>query len=114
DVRRHRRRLRPGPGPAAARARPGDRRPRGRGVRGAGGGPDDGALQPAAALDVLPTQELSSDDLETAGAGEYLVSRALLELQVSRPGEALELLRSVSRATGERAEVGYCGAVTAL
>jgi class 3 adenylate cyclase/predicted ATPase len=68
----------------------------------------------AAALDVLPTGELSSDDLETAGAGEYLVSRALLELQVSRPGEALELLRSVSRATGERAEVGYCGAVTAL
>ncbi|HEY7070703.1 MAG TPA: adenylate/guanylate cyclase domain-containing protein [Acidimicrobiales bacterium] len=68
----------------------------------------------AAALDILPTKELSSDDLETAGGGEYLVSRALLELQVARPGEALELLRSVSRAIGERAEVGYCGAVTAL
>ena len=68
----------------------------------------------AAALDVLPSHELSSDDLATAGAGEYLVSRALLELQHSRPAEALELLREVSRATGERAEVGYCGAVTAL
>jgi class 3 adenylate cyclase/tetratricopeptide (TPR) repeat protein len=68
----------------------------------------------AAALDVLPSHELSSDDLATAGAGEYLVSRALLELQQSRPAEALELLREVSRATGERAEVGYCGAVTAL
>jgi class 3 adenylate cyclase/tetratricopeptide (TPR) repeat protein len=67
-----------------------------------------------AALDVLPSHELSSDDLATAGAGEYLVSRALLELQQSRPAEALELLREVSRATGERAEVGYCGAVTAL
>jgi tetratricopeptide (TPR) repeat protein len=68
----------------------------------------------AAALDILPSHELSSDDLATAGAGEYLVSRALLELQQSRPAEALELLREVSRATGERAEVGYCGAVTAL
>jgi class 3 adenylate cyclase/predicted ATPase len=68
----------------------------------------------AAALDVLPTQELSSDDLTTAGAGEYLVSRALLELQNSCPTVALELLREVSRATGERADVGYCGAVTAL
>ena len=68
----------------------------------------------AAALDVLPSHELSSDDLATAGAGEYLVSRALLELQHSRPSEALELLREVSRATGERAAVGYCGAVTAL
>ena len=68
----------------------------------------------AAALDVLPSHELSSDDLATAGAGEYLVSRALLELQNSCPAEALELLRAVSRATGERAEVGYCGAVTAL
>jgi class 3 adenylate cyclase/tetratricopeptide (TPR) repeat protein len=68
----------------------------------------------AAALDVLPSHELSSDDLATAGAGEYLVSRALLELQHSRPAEALELLLEVSRATGERAEVGYCGAVTAL
>jgi predicted ATPase len=68
----------------------------------------------AAALDVLPSQELSSDDLATAGAGEYLVSRALLELQHSCPTVALELLREVSRATGERAAVGYCGAVTAL
>jgi class 3 adenylate cyclase/tetratricopeptide (TPR) repeat protein len=68
----------------------------------------------AAALDILPSHQLSSDDLATAGAGEYLVSRALLELQQSRPDEALELLREVSRATGERAEVGYCGAVTAL
>jgi class 3 adenylate cyclase/tetratricopeptide (TPR) repeat protein len=68
----------------------------------------------AAALDVLPSHELSSDDLATAGAAEYLVSRALLELQNSRPAEALELLLEVSRAAGERAEVGYCGAVTAL
>ena len=68
----------------------------------------------AAALDVLPSPELSSDDLATAGAGEYLVSRALLELQRSCPAKALELLREVSRATGERAAVGYCGAVTAL
>ena len=68
----------------------------------------------AAALDVLPSRELSSDDLATAGAGEYLVSRALLELQNARPIEALDLLREVSRATGERADVGYCGAVTAL
>jgi class 3 adenylate cyclase/tetratricopeptide (TPR) repeat protein len=68
----------------------------------------------AAALDVLPAHELSSDDLATAGAGEYLVSRALLALQRSCPAEALELLREVGRATGERAAVGYCGAVTAL
>jgi class 3 adenylate cyclase/tetratricopeptide (TPR) repeat protein len=68
----------------------------------------------AAALDVLPSHELSSDDVATAGAGEYLVSRALLELQQSCPAKALELLREVSRATGERATVGYCGAVTAL
>ena len=68
----------------------------------------------AAALDVLPSHELSSDDLTTAGAGEFLVSRALLLLQHSRPAEALDLLREVSRATGERAAVGYCGAVTAL
>jgi class 3 adenylate cyclase/tetratricopeptide (TPR) repeat protein len=68
----------------------------------------------AAALDVLPTHELSSDDLTTAGAAEYLVSRALLELQGSCPGAALELLSAVGRATGDRAAVGYCGAVTAL
>jgi class 3 adenylate cyclase/tetratricopeptide (TPR) repeat protein len=68
----------------------------------------------AAALDVLPSHELSSDDLETAGAGEYLVSRALLRLQHSSPAEALELLRDVGRAMGERAEIGYCGAVTTL
>jgi tetratricopeptide (TPR) repeat protein len=68
----------------------------------------------AAALDVLPGGDLSSDDLTTAGAGEYLVSRALLELQCAQPSAALELLREVGRATGERAEVGYCGAVTAL
>jgi tetratricopeptide (TPR) repeat protein len=68
----------------------------------------------AAALDVLPSDDLSSDDLATAGAGEYLVSRALLELQQSCPAEALELLREVSRAAGERGAVGYCGAVTAL
>lgn len=68
----------------------------------------------AAALDVLPAHELSSDDLATAGAGEYLVSRALLELQRSCPAAALELLVDVARAIGERAEVGYCGAVTAL
>jgi hypothetical protein len=68
----------------------------------------------AAALDVLPSQELSSDDLTTAGAGEYLVSRALLELQQSCPAVALEHLTEVRRATGERAAVGYCGAVTAL
>jgi hypothetical protein len=68
----------------------------------------------AAALDVLPSQELSSDDLATAGAGEYLVSRALLMLQRSSPGEALDLLGAVHRATGESAGVGYSGAVTAL
>jgi class 3 adenylate cyclase/tetratricopeptide (TPR) repeat protein len=68
----------------------------------------------AAALDVLPSDDLSSDDLATAGAGEYLVSRALLELQHSCPEEALELLREVSRASGERGAAGYCGAVTAL
>jgi class 3 adenylate cyclase/tetratricopeptide (TPR) repeat protein len=68
----------------------------------------------AAALDVLPSHELSSDDLATAGAGEYLVSRALLALQRACPTEALDLLREVGRATGERAEVGYCGAVTTL
>ena len=67
-----------------------------------------------AALDVLPTRALSSDDLATAGAGEYLVSRALLELQCEDPDAALDLLREVSRATGERAGAGYCGAVTAL
>ena len=68
----------------------------------------------AAALEVLPAHELSSDDLATAGAGEYLVSRALLEVQRSCPAVALELLVDVARAIGERAEVGYCGAVTAL
>jgi class 3 adenylate cyclase/tetratricopeptide (TPR) repeat protein len=68
----------------------------------------------ADALAVLPTLELSSDDLATAGAGEYLVSRALLALQRSCPDEALELLSEVRRATGQRAEVGYTGAVTAL
>jgi tetratricopeptide (TPR) repeat protein len=68
----------------------------------------------AAALDVLPSHDLSSDDLATAGAAEYLVSRALLQLQRSCPDEALDLLREVSRATGERAAAGYCGAVTAL
>jgi class 3 adenylate cyclase len=68
----------------------------------------------AAALDVLPSDDLSSDDLATAGAGEYLVSRALLQLQEACPEEALELLREVSRAAGERGAVGYCGAVTAL
>jgi class 3 adenylate cyclase/predicted ATPase len=68
----------------------------------------------AAALDVLPAHDLSSDDLATAGAAEYLVARALLQLQQSCPAEALELLREVSRAAGERAATGYCGAVTAL
>ena len=68
----------------------------------------------AAALDVLPSHDLSSDDVATAGAAEYLVSRALLQLQRSCPAEALDLLREVSRATGERAAAGYCGAVTAL
>jgi class 3 adenylate cyclase/tetratricopeptide (TPR) repeat protein len=68
----------------------------------------------AAALDVLPSHDLSSDDLATAGAGEYLVAQALLQLQQSCPAEALELLREVRRAAGERAASGYCGAVTAL
>jgi class 3 adenylate cyclase/tetratricopeptide (TPR) repeat protein len=68
----------------------------------------------AAALDVLPSDDLSSDDVATAGGGEYLVSRALLRLQQACPVEALELLREVSRVAGERGGVGYCGAVTAL
>ena len=42
------------------------------------------------------------------------MSRALLELQQSCPAVALELLAEVGRATGERAAVGYCGAVTSL
>jgi hypothetical protein len=67
-----------------------------------------------AALAVFPGVELSSDDLATAGAGEHLVSRALLALQRARPDEALELLSAVRRATGERGSVGYTGAVTAL
>lgn len=68
----------------------------------------------AAALAVLPTPKLSSDDLATAGGGEFLVSQALLALQRSCPEQALELLREVQRATGDRAEAGYAGAVTAL
>jgi tetratricopeptide (TPR) repeat protein len=68
----------------------------------------------AAALAVLPAGELSSDDLATAGAGEHLVSRALLEVQRACPDAALDLLRDVRRAAGERGEVGYPGAVTAL
>jgi class 3 adenylate cyclase/tetratricopeptide (TPR) repeat protein len=67
-----------------------------------------------AALAVLPTPKLSSDDLTTAGGGEFLVSQALLALQRSCPEQALELLRDVQRAAGDRAEVGYAGAVTAL
>ena len=68
----------------------------------------------AAALDALPAHKFSSDDLATAGAGELLVSRALLALQRSCTDEALELLGDMRRATGERADVGYGGAVTAL
>jgi hypothetical protein len=67
-----------------------------------------------AALAILPDQALSSDDLATAGGGEHLVSRALLALQSGCPDEALDLLRDVHRATGERGTVGYAGAVTAL
>ncbi|HEX6422471.1 MAG TPA: adenylate/guanylate cyclase domain-containing protein [Acidimicrobiales bacterium] len=68
----------------------------------------------AAALAVLQAGELSSDDLATVGAGEHLVSQALLEVQRACPDAALDLLRDVRRAAGERGEVGYTGAVTAL
>ncbi len=68
----------------------------------------------AAALAVLPTPRLSSDDLATAGAGEFLVSQSLLALQRSCPDEAFALLGEVERAVGDRAEVGYSGAVRAL
>ena len=68
----------------------------------------------AAALAVLQAGELSSDDLATAGAGEHLVSQALLEVQRGCPDAALDLLRDVRRAAGERGEIGYTGAVTAL
>jgi tetratricopeptide (TPR) repeat protein len=67
-----------------------------------------------AALAILPDQELSSDDFTTAGGSEQLVSRALLALQSGCPDEALGLLRDGRRAMGERAAVGYAGAVTAL
>jgi class 3 adenylate cyclase/tetratricopeptide (TPR) repeat protein len=67
-----------------------------------------------AALAILPDQELSSDDFTTAGGSEQLVSRALLALQSGCPDEALGLLREGRRAMGERAAVGYAGAVTAL
>jgi class 3 adenylate cyclase/tetratricopeptide (TPR) repeat protein len=66
-----------------------------------------------AAVAVLPDQG-SSDDLATAGASEHLASRALLALQRGRPDEALDLLRELDRATGERSTVGYPGAVHAL
>jgi tetratricopeptide (TPR) repeat protein len=68
----------------------------------------------AAALAVMPARQLSSDDLATAGGGEFLVSQALLAVQRSCPDEALSLLSAVERATGERARGGYPGAVTAL
>ena len=68
----------------------------------------------AAALAVMPDRPLSSDDVATAGAGEFLVSQALLALQRSSPDEALDLLCEVERAIGERGDVGYCGAVKAL
>jgi class 3 adenylate cyclase/tetratricopeptide (TPR) repeat protein len=68
----------------------------------------------ADALAVLQAGELSSDDLATVGAGEHLVSQALLEVQRACPETALELLRDVRRAMGERGAVGYTGAVTAL
>jgi class 3 adenylate cyclase/tetratricopeptide (TPR) repeat protein len=67
-----------------------------------------------AALALVPAGELSSDDLASAGAGEHLVSRALLEVQRARPDAALDLLREVRRASGERGDIGYTGAVTAL
>jgi class 3 adenylate cyclase/tetratricopeptide (TPR) repeat protein len=67
-----------------------------------------------ASLAILPDQDLSSDDLATAGASEHRVSRALLALQSGCPDEALDLLREVRRAMGERGTVGYAGAVTAL
>ena len=56
----------------------------------------------ADALAVLQAGELSSDDLATVGAGEHLVSQALLEVQRACPETALELLRDVRRAMGER------------
>jgi class 3 adenylate cyclase/predicted ATPase len=68
----------------------------------------------AAALAVMPTLELSSDDVATAGGGEFLVSRALLAVQRSRPDEALSLLTAVERATGDRVKGGYPAAVRAL
>ncbi len=68
----------------------------------------------AAALAVLPRSGLSSDDLTTAGGGEFLASQALLAVQRSCPDEALDLLRNVQRAAGERASSGYTGAVAAL
>jgi class 3 adenylate cyclase/tetratricopeptide (TPR) repeat protein len=67
-----------------------------------------------AALALLAPGELSSDDLATAGAGEHLVSQGLLEVQRARPDAALDLLREVRRVSGERGEIGYTGAVTAL
>jgi class 3 adenylate cyclase/tetratricopeptide (TPR) repeat protein len=66
-----------------------------------------------AAVAVLPDQ-LSSDDLASAGASEHLASRALLALQDGYADEALDLLRELERATGERSAVGYPGAVRAL
>src|SRR5918994_3955997 len=67
-----------------------------------------------AALALVPAGELSSDDLASAGAGEHLVSPALLEVQRARTDAALDLLREVRRASGERGDIGYTGAVTAL
>jgi hypothetical protein len=68
----------------------------------------------AAALAILPDQELSSDDLATAGGSEHLVSRALLALQSGCADEALDLLQRGRQAMGERGDVGYAGAVTSL
>jgi tetratricopeptide (TPR) repeat protein len=68
----------------------------------------------AAALAVLHAGELSTDDLATVGAGEHLVSKALLEVQRGCPDAALDLLREVRMAAGARGEIGYTGAVTAL
>ena len=68
----------------------------------------------AAALEVLPGGNRSSDELVSAGAGEILVARALVELQSGRPEAALELVGEVRRAIGDRADAGYTGAVRAL
>jgi class 3 adenylate cyclase/tetratricopeptide (TPR) repeat protein len=68
----------------------------------------------AAALAVLPAGDRSSDEQVSAGAGEILVARALVEVQSGRPEAALDMVAEVRRAIGSRADAGYTGAVRAL